>query len=183
MSMISGQQHEDSAWRLASRRDWLGTGIATVAVGLTLTPKGAYATASVDALVSQLEQARQQMNSIPQLIKAEEWDSVRAILIKPPLSDLWTKSARKLPLLTEYAQAVGALPTGDEFAVLEAKEDVEGHLRFLDMAVYNNVFNPIKSTGEAGATKELIRSYYEDPINEYKATVAALDELIQLGKN
>ena len=48
------------------------------------------------------------------------------------------------------------------------------------MAVYNNNFNPIKSEGTNGATKELVRSYYEDPTNEWKASIQAFDELIQL---
>jgi hypothetical protein len=148
---------------------------------ITLASRPSCAAAELDNLLKQLKQARTQMNSIPDLIRAEKWDSVRAILITPPLSDLWTKSARKRPLLLEYADAVGENPTGDELAVLEAKEELLGHLRFLDMAVYNNVFNPIKTEGKTGATKELVRSYYEDPINEYKASVAALDELIQLG--
>lgn len=136
---------------------------------------------SLNTILIEIQKARQQMNAVPDLIKSEQWDGVRAILITPPLSDLWTKSARKSSLLQDYANVIGTSPTGDELAVLEAKEDVEGHLRFLDMAVYNNNFNPIKSVGEIGATKALISSYYEDPINEYKATVAALDNLIQLG--
>jgi len=49
-------------------------------------------------------------------------------------------------------------------------------------AVYNNNFNPIASTGKTGATKELIRSYYEDPINEYKASVKAMDDILDLSK-
>jgi hypothetical protein len=79
-------------------------------------------------------------------------------------------------MLRKYAESVE-----DELAALEAREDAVSHLRFLDMAVYNNVFNPIGSEGTSGATKELIRSYYEDPTNEWKASVAALEELIRLG--
>jgi hypothetical protein len=166
-----------------ARRDFLLSSIAaalSTPLLIASNPESATA-ASLDSLHSEIKQARKQMNAVPDLIKAEKWDAVRAVLITPPLSDLWTKSARKAPLLAEFAESVGANPQGDELAVLEAKEDVEGHLRFLDMAVYNNVFNPIKSMGETGATKELIRSYYDDPINEYKASVVALDELIQLG--
>ena len=44
----------------------------------------------------------------------------------------------------------------------------------------DNVFNPIKTEGETGATQGLIKSYYEDPINEFKASAAALDELVKL---
>lgn len=100
--------------------------------------------------------------------------SVRAILIKPPLSDLWTSGGSK-KVLNEYADAI------DEIEALELREDLISHLRYLDMAVYNNVFNPIATEGTSGATKELVRSYYEDPIMEWKATTAALDALIGLG--
>lgn len=181
-----------------SRRDFWSTsvirGVAwwwmAMVTAATAAAPGAVAAAaaspssssSLDSLLHEIQQARQQMNTVPDLIRAEQWDSVRSVLITPPLSDLWTKSARKASLLSEYAQSVGADPVGDELAVLEAKDEVETHLRFLDMAVYNNNFNPIKSMGEIGATKELIRSYKEDPINEFKASIAALDELIQLGK-
>ena len=48
------------------------------------------------------------------------------------------------------------------------------------MAVYNNVFNPIGTEGTTGATKELVRSYYEDPTNEYQASIAALRDLVSL---
>eukprot|EP00980_Cylindrotheca_fusiformis_P013484 scaffold3437_cov113-Cylindrotheca_fusiformis.AAC.51 len=134
---------------------------------------------SFDGLLSQVQQARKQMDSIPALIDSEKWDSVRAILIEPPLADCWAKTSR--PLLTKYAEVLGDTG-GDELAALEAREEIVSHLRYLDMAVYNNVFNPIKAEGQSGATKELIRSYYEDPINEYKASTTALDELIKLAK-
>lgn len=128
----------------------------------------------------QIKEARTQLEPVPNLIKEEKWDAVRAILIKPPLSDCWTKSSK---LLNTYAQAIGdELPDGDELAALELKEEALDHIRFLDMAAYNNVFNPIRTEGEGGATKELIRSYYQDPVNEYKAVASALDGLIELSK-
>lgn len=127
------------------------------------------------SVLDQIQLARKQLAPVPGLIEKEQWDGVRAILLKPPLSDCWTKSSKKVPLLQQYAESVD-----DELAALEMKEEIQSHLRYLDMAVYNNVFNPIKSVGTAGATKELIRSYYEDPINEYKASAKFLDELIQL---
>ena len=149
--------------------------MASVAAAPTMTPS------SLDKLLEELKTAKRQMASIPDLIRKEQWDSVRAILIAPPLSDLWTKSARPTSLLKDYATAVGDDPAGDELAVLEAKEELLSHLRYLDMAAYNNVFNPIKTEGLTGATKELIRSYYDDPINEYKASIKSLEELIELG--
>lgn len=178
-------ESESKEYKVRSRRDFLfyvrllSSGAAS-SIGF-LRPSMAAEASSVDEIRNEIQRARKQMNVIPDLIRSEQWDSVRAVLITPPLSDLWTKSSRKVPLLVEYATAIGETPSGDELAVLEAKEDVSGHLRFLDMAVYNNNFNPIKSMGETGATKELIRSYYDDPTNEYKASIAALDELIQLG--
>ena len=60
----------------------------------------------------------------------------------------------------------------------QLKEDLLSHLRYLDMAVYNNVFNPIATEGETGATKALIRSYYEDPKNELAASLKALDGIL-----
>lgn len=168
-----------------SRRHVITASLALAAIIFPIGPQFADAvensSESLETILLEIQKARKQMNAVPDLIKSEQWDGVRAILITPPLSDLWTKSARKSSLLQDYANVIGTTPAGDELAVLEAKEDVEGHLRFLDMAVYNNNFNPIKSVGEIGATKALISSYYDDPINEYKATVAALDNLIQLG--
>lgn len=134
----------------------------------------------IEALVSQLKEARAQLEPVPTLIKEEKWDSVRAILITPPLADCWAKTSK--PLLKQYAEVQDALENGDELTALELREEALDHLRFLDMAVYNNVFNPIKTEGETGATKELIRSYYEDPVKEYQASVKVLDELILLSK-
>lgn len=125
-------------------------------------------------------QARKQLQNVPILIKTEEWDKVRSILITPPLSDLWTRSKRTNALWDEFADFV-ANNAGDEFEVLELKDDLQSHLRYLDMAVYNNVFNPIKAFGETGATRELVQSYYDDPTRELKACAEALDALVKLG--
>jgi hypothetical protein len=91
---------------------------------------------------------------------------------------MWTSGGQN-KLLKSYADEIGNAD-GDEIAALELREEVTSHLRYLDMAVYNNVFNPIASEGQSGATKELIRSYYEDPTNEWKASKSAIDELIGL---
>lgn len=163
------------------RRSFLGKIVASFTTATVLSPQKARAmTSDVNGLLTQLKEARSQLDPVPSLIKEEKWDAVRAILITPPLADCWAKTSK--PLLKLYAEAQGELPNGDEFAALELREEALDHLRFLDMAVYNNVFNPIKTEGENGATKELIRSYYEDPVNEFKASVKVLDELIALGK-
>ena len=170
----------------SSRRDLLST-CGTMASGAALLSLGApsaQAAAAADdfgALREKVTEARRQLDPVPKLIKEEKWDSIRAILITPPLSDCWGKSSGVNPLLRSYAEAVGD-QGGDELAALEAREEALDHLRFLDMAAYNNVFNPIKTEGESGATKGLIKSYYEDPINELKASTSALDALVQLGE-
>ena len=95
---------------------------------------------------------------------------------------MWTSGGQN-KLLNNYADAIGnEIVDGDEIAALELREEIISHLRYLDMAVYNNVFNPIATEGENCATKELVRSYYEDPINEYKASKSAIDQLIELAR-
>ena len=171
-SMIIHPQSESTT---VKRRDIFHS-LALVGLTWTVSSDSARAAESVSEILEQIQTAKKQLDPVPDLIKNEQWDGVRAILLKPPLSDCWTKSSKKVPLLQSYAENVA----NDEFTALEIKEELQGHLRYLDMAVYNNVFNPIKSMGTAGATKELIRSYYEDPINEYKASIKYFDELIQL---
>jgi hypothetical protein len=182
---ISASDNNTRVWRSdpLSRKDFVCTVLATVGTSVAIRPVyAATSTESLEELRGLLQQAKQQMEVIPGYIAKEQWDSVRAVLITPPLSDLWTKSARKTNMLQDYANGVGDNPAGDELAVLEAKEELEGRLRFLDMAVYNNVFNPIKTEGKTGASPALIRSSEEDPKNEYKGSIAALDELIRLGQ-
>jgi hypothetical protein len=160
---------------IIDRRQFCAAGASCVS--LVFAPSVASAVDSRSELSDRLQLARRQLDAVPNLIQNEKWDSVRAILVTPPLSDCWTKSPR--PLLPLYSAQVGE-SGGDELAALEAKEEIMSHLRFLDMAVYNNVFNPIKAEGTTGASKKLIQSYFEDPTNEYKASVKAMDEMIAL---
>lgn len=186
---ITDDNNQNGNFSYLKRRSFLDKVVTSCTGGTILSlgndvlfPGKAFAksTTDVNTLLSQLKEARAQMDPIPTLIKEEKWDSVRAILITPPLADCWAKTSK--PLLKQYAEAQDDLPNGDELTALELREEALDHLRFLDMAVYNNVFNPIKTEGETGATKELIRSYYEDPVKEYQASVKVLDELIFLSK-
>lgn len=163
----------------ASRRDFLSKGAAAAAfvVAVPLVPAALAADESLSVLLEQVKSARAQLEGVPKLIETEKWDGVRSILSKPPLSDCWTKSAS--PLLPRYADAIGQAD-GDELAALEGKEDAISHLRYLDMAAYNNIFNPIATEGTSGATKALVSSYYDDPTNEWKASMKAMDEIIEL---
>jgi hypothetical protein len=143
-------------------------------------------------LRSSLLKARDQLSrSVPDLLQNEKWDSVRTLLSQPPLSDCWTATtsssrsggggggAARVGLLQAYAKELGETG-GDELEALELRETLISHLRYLDMAVYNNVFNPITVQGTNGASAELVRSYYEDPANEYRASLSALQQLIDL---
>ena len=144
---------------------------------LVLAPKPAGAAESLADLKATVQKARAQLDPVPAIIEKQQWDKVRAILITPPLSDFWTTTKKGSNILMNVASAVGDAG-GDEFNILELREETQSHLRYLDMAVYNNVFNPIATEGTAGATKELVRSYYEDPKNELKACQAALDGIL-----
>ena len=62
--------------------------------------------------------------SVPGLLEARKWDSVRAILITPPLSDC---GARTRGRCCATAAALGD-SGGDELAALEAREDAMSHL-------------------------------------------------------
>lgn len=168
--------------KIASRRDIFenfGSGSLAFATMVT-RPQTSLALSEFSSLLAQVEEARKQLDAVPKLIENEKWDSIRAILIEPPLADCWAKTSR--PLLSKFAEALSDVG-GDELAALEAREELVSHLRYLDMAVYNNNFNPITVEGETGASKSLIQSYYEDPRNELKASISALDDLISLSSS
>ena len=147
---------------------------AMTMTALTFTAPSPSRAADLESSTRELNTALEQLNKVPNLISEQKWDAIRALLTQPPLKDLWAKNT---PFTKSYASLVS-----DELSALESGEDLLSHLRYLDMSAYNNVFNPIATEGTAGATKELVRSYYEDPTNEYKASVQALKELIALSE-
>ena len=77
---------------------------------------------------------------------------------------------------------VETVQEGGELAALEAREDAMSHLRYLDMAVYNNVFSPAGGDAAVSASKDLVRQYVELPAQELAASTKALDILVDLGK-
>ena len=152
----------------------------TAAATMILRPSPAGAASARDdvgEMLALIREANGQLEKIPPLLKEEKWDGVRSVLMEAPLRDCWSKST---PVLKKYAEALGETPGGDELAALEGREDLLQHLRFLDMAVYNNVFNPIATEGTTGASKALIDSYYNDPTREYEASKRAIEALIEL---
>jgi len=158
---------------------WWAMATASTTLALTANPSTASASPEDDVkeMRALIEQANKQLETVPGLLQEEKWDGVRTILMEAPLRDCWSKST---PILKKYAEALGETPKGDELAALEGREDLLQHLRFLDMAVYNNVFNPIATEGKTGASKALIDSYYNDPKREYEASKRAIESLIQL---
>jgi hypothetical protein len=135
------------------------------------------ATTSLEGARAALVEARNQLDPIPGYIRDEKWDLVRAALLRRPLNDLWSKASANV--VSSYAEALGDAG-GDELEALELREALSSHLRYLDMAVYNNVFNPIATQGTIGASADLVKSYYDDPTREYTASLSALQELIGL---
>ena len=172
-------QRRDFLWKATAAA--AVTTVSTLAINPTVSVAAAAdsTSTSLDDIVQQLQGAADQMDKIPDLIKDEKWDSVRAVLITPPIADCWAKTNK--PILQKYAQLLEKAG-GDEFEALENKEELVSHLRYLDMAVYNNNFNPITVEGKNGASPTLIKSYYEDPMNEYTASKKALQSLIELSK-
>lgn len=161
-----------------SRREILSK-VAVTFLATTTLPSIAVASPENDVKETRalIVEAKTQLESVPALLKEEKWDSVRTVLMEAPLRDCWSKST---PILKRYAEALGETPTGDELAALEGREELLQHLRFLDMAVYNNVFNPISTEGTTGASKALIDSYYNDPTREFDASIKAINTLIDL---
>lgn len=130
-----------------SRRQLLSWGLAS---GLLIQSNAANAAAAgtssdLSSLREKVTEARKQLDPVPDLIKQEKWDSIRAILITPPLSDCWSKSSGSRPLLQRYAEAIGESAAGDELAALEAREEALNSLRFLDMAACKKLYDVIRS--------------------------------------
>lgn len=153
--------------------------VLATATGTALPSRAAAAPDDVQEMRTLLQQAKAQLERVPPLLAAEKWDGVRAVLTEAPLRDCWSKTT---PVPKRYAEALGETPSGDELAALEGREELLQRLRFLDMAAYNNVFNPIKTEGTTGASKALIDSYYNDPTREYDASKKALEDLLQLSE-
>ena len=167
---------------IQTRREILSkaaAGFLAAATATTALPSIALASPEEDVKETRalIVEAKTQLESVPPLLKEEKWDSVRTVLMEAPLRDCWSKST---PILKKYAEALGETPKGDELAALEGREELLQQLRFLDMAVYNNVFNPISTEGKTGASKTLIDSYYNDPTRAFDASMKAINGLIEL---
>ena len=82
---------------------------------------------SLSELQATTQQARNQLDSVPDIIQAQQWDKVRAILITPPISDFWTTTKKGSHILKEIPDAVGDAG-GHELSIREFREDIQSHL-------------------------------------------------------
>ena len=206
------------AMRLPTRRRVVlggGAAAAAAAAAAAVPARAAELPTGGRDLFDLVAAARRQLDDVPALIEAGKWDSVRAILIQPPIADVWGKNAK--PLLKKYAEAVGNAD-GDELAVLEARRAASRRAARAEratragargrrlppavprhgaraapalprarassrpaQAVYNNVFSPVGGDMKVNAKPELVKQYYEMPMQEFRASAKALDALVKLG--
>jgi len=130
LSLGSRRSFLDASTRAAAAAGVLGGGIVSSSPDPARAAGGGGGSGDFASLLGQVRQARDQLKPIPKLIEDGKWDSVRAVLLEPPLADCWAKTNR--PLLAKYAEALGD-KGGDELEALEAKEEILNHLRYLDM--------------------------------------------------
>ena len=164
---VCGLQHAPVLRREALSFGAKAAATAALGSGAVARARAADAEPTVTALAAELAAARAQLEPCAKLIRDGKWDSVRAILITPPVADVWAKSGRDLG--RRLARALG----DDGGAALVAREDAVSHLQFLDMAVYNNNF-----VGE-GERINGTPVDYKMPLAELAASKAALDELLE----
>jgi hypothetical protein len=88
---------------------------------------------NVNSLIDELFESREKLKQVPDLLKANEWDSVRTILKTPPVNNLWNMGDGKNPLM-KIAKAT------DEFELVELKDELGVALQMCDQLTYDNVF-------------------------------------------
>ena len=122
------------------RREFLATSsrIATATVGIVGIFGGASNALAVDdgdngALILELVESREKLKQVPDLLKANQWDSVRTILKTPPVNNLWNMGDGKNPLM-KIAKAT------DQFELIELKDELGVSLQMCDQLTYDNVF-------------------------------------------
>eukprot|EP00933_Yihiella_yeosuensis_P082305 TRINITY_DN96141_c0_g1_i1.p1 TRINITY_DN96141_c0_g1~~TRINITY_DN96141_c0_g1_i1.p1 ORF type:complete len:189 (-),score=30.30 TRINITY_DN96141_c0_g1_i1:219-785(-) len=147
----------------ASRREVLAAGAAG-AVGI-LSQRAQPARAADSDDLAKVRKARELLNPLIDLEKAEKWDNVRAVTKFPPVSLLWNSGESMNPL------AKLGIDAGDE-KVIELKEEIAGHLAQADQFTYDNVFIPF----QPGNGKYRIK----EPIYELEQAMKKLDEVIKL---
>lgn len=115
-----------------SRREFFSTvAIASAAIQSPLQP--AHAADTKDSLISDLTASLKQIETIPSLIDAAEWDKVRTVLKTPPVAELWNLGESRNTLV-KLAKETG------EFDLMEMKDELAISLQMTDQYVYDNNF-------------------------------------------
>lgn len=87
----------------------------------------------VSSLILELVESREKLQQVPDLLKANQWDSVRTILKTPPVNNLWNMGDGKNPLM-KIAKAT------DQFELIDLKDELGVSLQMCDQLTYDNVF-------------------------------------------
>mmetsp|Transcript_28135 Transcript_28135/g.64384 ORF Transcript_28135/g.64384 Transcript_28135/m.64384 type:complete len:203 (-) Transcript_28135:416-1024(-) len=119
---------------LSNRRIFLST-ISTAAVTTSLIPTivSAAVDDSKESMVSDLKESLVRLQSVPDLLKAGEWEKARGVLKSPPVNQLWNLGESKNTLVKLAKQS------GD-FELLEMKDELAISLQMTDQYAYDNVF-------------------------------------------
>lgn len=99
----------------------------------TFADKAFAADETVDSMIDELVASKKNLESVPGLLQAQEWEKVRAILKSPPVSNLWNLGDGKNTLL-KVSKAT------DEFELIDLKDELSISLQICDQLAYDNVF-------------------------------------------
>lgn len=166
----NNQQDDDNdSVQQRTRRNLFIASAAVVKAGLIYAATANAADSSAaSSLLEDLKTSRSKLEAIPELLKNEEWDSVRTILKTPPVNYLWNMGDSTNTVL-KLAKAT------DEFELIDLKDELAYSLQMTDQFSYDNVF--IRFQPGNGKVK------IKEPTETVKKAMAQLDEAIKLGKD
>lgn len=107
---------------------------AVVGAAVALNPRAASAAAATkESLLSDLKASKEKLAPIPELLKSEQWDSVRTLLKTPPVNQLWNLGESQNTLMKLAKET-------DEFELIELKDELAISLQMCDQYTYDNAF-------------------------------------------
>lgn len=129
--LTSTSRDSVTAINASSRRVFL---TSSAVLGFTAFADKAFAAdETVDSMIDELVASKKNLESVPGLLQAQEWEKVRAILKSPPVNNLWNLSDGKNTLL-KVSKATG------EFELIDLKDELSISLQICDQLAYDNVF-------------------------------------------
>lgn len=126
-------QQNDSMTRRIFGQQSLAVLVAGTTAAITSSPLPAFAADSVSPLLDELSQSKEKVNSLPDLLKNQEWDKVRTILKTPPVNKLWNLGDSQNTIM-KLAKETGNVE------LFELKDDLAYSLQMCDQLTYDNVF-------------------------------------------